>query len=122
MGESKRRKQLLGNDYGKPPKLIYLDENHPDYQTALEVKQRVYEGYNNIKLVRLDFSDETYLVGAVHIHSKPNTLELLTSAAWTGTKKSDGNIWQLPKSIRKQICSDFLREVEDSDPKLIIVG
>ncbi|MEM7553471.1 MAG: hypothetical protein AAF378_05115 [Cyanobacteria bacterium P01_A01_bin.84] len=41
MGESKRRKQLLGEDYGKPDN---LEISHPDYELVITLRYLKYSG------------------------------------------------------------------------------
>ncbi|MBD2537124.1 hypothetical protein H6G97_51250 [Nostoc flagelliforme FACHB-838] len=43
-----------------------MTEEHPDYQKASELENTFYKDKNRVYLVRLDYSDGDYFVGAVH--------------------------------------------------------
>ncbi|WP_373527949.1 hypothetical protein [Nostoc sp.] len=108
MGEAKRRKKLDPNwaksgGFSQPnkPKITYLTEEHLDYQKASELKNTFYPDKNFVYLVRLDYEDGDYFVGAVNAFLQGT--EITVNAIWSANPNSQRTGLELLQSIRRDI-------------------
>jgi len=108
MGEAKRRKNLDPNwakseGFSQPnkPKITYLTKEHPDYEKASELKNNFYKDKNRVYLVRLDYSDGDYFVGAVHAFLQGS--EIAVNAIWSANPNTQRTGLEVIQSIRRDI-------------------
>ncbi|MBE8990176.1 hypothetical protein [Nostoc sp. LEGE 12450] len=137
MGEAQRRKKLdpnwgksggfkksdpnLGKSEGfnhpNKPKITYLTESHPDYQTASDIKNAHYAGKSRVYLVRLDYADGEYFVGAVNTFLVGT--EITVNAIWTPYPNSQRTGLEILDSIRRDIGLKAKDEMFQADAVLI---
>lgn len=108
MGEAKRRQKLDPNwaksgGFSQPnkPKITYLTEEHPDYQKASKLKNTFYPNKNRVYLVRLDYRDGDYFVGAVHAFLQES--EIAVNAMWSANPNTQRTGLEVIQSIRRDI-------------------
>jgi len=123
MGEAKRRKNLDPNwakseGFSQPnkPKITYLTESHPDYEKASELKNTFYPGQTFVYLVRLDYSDGEYFVGAVYAFLIGT--EITVNAMWSANPNSQRTGLEILESIRREIG---LKARDDMEQANIVV-
>lgn len=108
MGEAKRRKNSDPNwgksggfNHPNKPKITYLTESHPDYQTAFDIKNAHYAGKARVYLVRLDYADGEYFIGAVNTFLVGT--EITVNAIWTSYPNSQRTGREILDLIRRDI-------------------
>ncbi|MCC5611479.1 hypothetical protein LC612_33240 [Nostoc sp. CHAB 5834] len=137
MGEAKRRKKSdpnwgkseafkksdpnLGKSEGfnhpNKPKITYLTESHSDYQTAFDIKNAHYAGKSRVYLVRLDYADGEYFVGAVNTFLVGT--QITVNAIWTPYPNSQRTGLEILDSIRRDIGLKARDEMFQADAVLI---
>ena len=118
--EEKHQEEKSGDGCGKLPNLTFIDEKHPDYEIACSIQKAFYERFNNVFLVRLDFSDNTYLIGAVHVYCPEGQgLNLHTHATWRGTKPTKNGVLELPRPISQKICQKVMDGIREAEAVII---
>ncbi|WDD30198.1 hypothetical protein PQG02_00420 (plasmid) [Nostoc sp. UHCC 0926] len=137
MGEAKRRKKSDPNwgksegfkksdpnlgkseafNHPNKPKITYLTESHPDYQTASDIKNAHYAGKSRVYLVRLDYADGEYFVGAVNTFLVGT--EITVNAIWTPYPNSQRTGLEILDLIRRDIGLKARDEMFQADAVLI---
>ncbi|MCC5619754.1 hypothetical protein LC605_33020 [Nostoc sp. CHAB 5836] len=124
MAEAKRRKKSDPNwgksegfNHPNKPKITYLTESHPDYQTASDMKNAYYAGKSRVYLVRLDYADGEYFVGAVNTFLVGT--EITVNAIWTPYPNSQRTGREILDSIRRDIGLKARDEMFLSDAVLL---
>ena len=124
MGEAKRRKNSDPNwgkseafNHPNKPKISYLTESHPDYQTASDIKNAHYAGKSRVYLVRLDYADGEYFVGAVNTFLVGT--EITVNAIWTPYPNSQRTGLEILDNIRRDIGLKARDEMFQADAVLI---
>jgi len=127
MGEAKRRQKLDPNwaksgGFSQPnkPKITYLTEEHPDYEKASELKKTFYPDKNRVYLVRLDYSDGEYFVGAVYAFLRGT--EITVNAMWSANPNSQRTGLELLQSIRRDIGNKAKDEMSQADVVILESG
>lgn len=123
MGKAKRRKNSDPNwgqfeefNHSDKPKITYLTESHPDYQTALDIKNAHYADKFRVYLVRLDYADGEYFVGAVNTFIVGT--EITVNALWTPYPNSKRTGFSILDSIRRDIGLKARDEMIQADAVL----
>lgn len=108
MGEAKRRKKLDPNwgqfqqvPQPEKPKITYLSEEHADYEKACAVRETFYPDQERVYLVRVDYSDGDYFVGAVNVFLVGT--EITVNAIWAANSNTQRTGAEILKSIRRDI-------------------
>lgn len=124
MGEAKRRKKSDPNwgkseafNHPNKPKITYLTESHPDYQTASDIKNAHYAGKARVYLVRLDYADGEYFVGAVNTFLVGT--EITVNAIWTPYPNSQRTGLEILDLIRRDIGLKAKDEMFQADAVLL---
>jgi hypothetical protein len=137
MGEAKRRKKsdpnwgksegfkksdpILGKseafNHPNKPKITYLTESHPDYQTASDIKNAHYAGKTRVYLVRLDYDDGEYFIGAVNTFLVGT--QITVNAIWTPYPNSQRTGLEILDLIRRDIGLKARDEMFQADAVLI---
>ena len=137
MGEARRRKKSdpnwgksggfkksdpnLGKSEGfnhpNKPKITYLTESHPDYQTASDIKNAHYAGKTRVYLVRLDYADGEYFIGAVNTFLVGT--QITVNAIWTPYPNSQRTGLEILDNIRRDIGLKARDEMFQADAVLI---
>ncbi|MEO1430288.1 MAG: hypothetical protein AAFV71_14730 [Cyanobacteria bacterium J06633_8] len=118
MGESRRRKQLLGDAYGQAkPGRVYVNgkdafiaylQSGSEWDKAEELKKsnsNFYEDAIFTRNIKLDFAaDESYLIGCVKFTSNYKN-DICADVLWSGSD------WKLPRTIGKRLVDDNLEQI-----------
>lgn len=99
------------------PQITYLTESHPDYQTASDIKNAHYAGKTRVYLVRLDYADGEYFIGAVNTFLVGT--EITVNAIWTPYPNSQRTGLEILDSIRRDIGLKARDEMFQADAVLI---
>jgi hypothetical protein len=94
-----------------------LTESHPDYQTASDIKNAHYAGKTRVYLVRLDYDDGEYFIGAVNTFLVGT--EITVNAIWTPYPNSQRTGLEILDSIRRDIGLKARDEMFQADAVLI---
>ncbi|MCP6759889.1 MAG: hypothetical protein NHB32_14250 [Fischerella sp. CENA71] len=124
MGEAKRRKKSdpnwgksKGFNHPNKPKITYLTKEHSDYQTAFDIKNAHYADKSRVYLVRLDYADGEYFVGAVNTFLVGT--EITVNAIWTPYPNSKRTGREILDSIRRDIGLKARDEMFQSNAVLL---
>lgn len=124
MGEAKRRKKSDPNwgksegfNHPNKPKITYLTKSHPDYQTASDIKNAHYAGKSRVYLVRLDYADGEYFIGAVNTFLVGT--EITVNAIWTPYPNSQRTGLEILDLIRRDIGLKARDEMFQADAVLL---
>jgi hypothetical protein len=108
VGEAKRRKTLDPKwgkspqfDQPEKPKITYISEEHEDYEKACAVRETFYSDKERVYLVRVDYSDGDYFVGAVHVFLVGT--EITVNAIWAANSNTERTGAEILTSIRRDI-------------------
>ena len=94
-----------------------MTESHPDYQTASDIKNAHYAGKSRVYLVRLDYADGEYFVGAVNTFLVGT--QITVNAIWTPYPNSQRTGSRNSRPIRRDIGLKAKDEMFQADAVLI---
>jgi hypothetical protein len=126
MGKAKQRKKLnphwaksRGLSQTDKPKITFLTEEHPDYEKASELKNTFYPGKNFVYLVRLDYSDGEYFVGAVYAFLRGT--EITVNAMWSVNPNYQRTGLDLLQSIRREIGNKARDDMNENSNYVVFI-